>query len=72
MTTCRACRWYKVDIGNPMKGICIVGAYQADDKEAASGSAGSVIPGKLINGSDKVCEKFEDKPSRAQRLKEGM
>jgi len=72
MTACRMCRWYKVDVGNPMNGICISGSYQADAKEAASGSASSVIPGKLIKGSDKVCEKFEDKPSRTQRLKEGM
>ena len=72
MTSCRTCRWYKVDMGNPTKGICISGTYHTDDKGAASGSAGSVIPGKQINGSGKACEKYEDKPSRAQRLKEGM
>lgn len=74
MSTCRACRWYRVDIGNPMKGVCIVNAYQVDSKDATSGSAGSVIPGKLIQGSDEACDKFEDKKSvsRAQRLNEGM
>ena len=72
MTNCRACRWYKVDVGNPTKGICIQGSYQADEKEATGGTATSVIPGKLINGSDEACEKYEDKPSRAQRIKEGM
>lgn len=72
MNNCRACRWYKVDVGNPTKGICIKDSYQADEKEATTGSAGSVIPGKLINGSDEACEKFEPNPSRAQRIKEGM
>jgi len=57
-----------------MKGLCIVGGYQVSGEDATSGSAGSVIPGKLIQGSDETCEKFEDRKSisRAQRLKEGM
>ena len=72
MASCRACRWYKVDVGNPIKGLCIHGGYIADEKAAAGGTASAVIPGKLINGSDEACENYEGKPSRAQRLKEGM
>ena len=52
MANCRTCRWYKIDIGNPTKGICISQSYQADEKEAAGGTASSVIPGKLVNCSD--------------------
>ena len=74
MATCRECRWYKVDIGNPTKGICISQSYQADEQEAAGGTTSSVIPGKLIKGSDAICNDYEvkGKSSRAQRLKEGM
>lgn len=72
MVNCRICRWYKIDVGNPMKGLCIHGSYRADEKAATGGIASSVIPGKLINGSDEACEHYENKPSRAQRLKEGM
>ena len=72
MANCRSCRWYKIDVGNPTKGLCIYGSYQQDEKEAASGVAGSVVPGKLINGSDEACDNYEDRPSRAQRLKEGV
>lgn len=74
MAKCRDCRWYKVDVGNPMKGVCIKGTYQADEKEASSSTSGgvSVIPGSMVNGSDEACEHYEDKPSRKQRLKEGM
>ena len=72
MTTCRECRWYKTDVGNPMKGLCISERYEADEKETAAGTATSVIPAKMVNMGDEACEKFETKPSRAQRLKEGM
>jgi len=74
MANCRTCRWYKIDIGNPAKGVCISQSYQADEKEAAGGTASSVIPGKLVNGSDEACKTYDakDKYSRAQRLKEGM
>lgn len=72
MANCRTCRWYKVDVGNPTKGVCIVGAYESDEKASASGTVSSVLPGKLVSGSDSACEKYEDRPSHAQRLKEGM
>ena len=74
VATCRICRWYKVDVGNPTKGICISQSYQADEKEATGGTASSVIPGKLLNGSNEACKNFDakDKYSRKQRLNEGM
>lgn len=74
MAKCRACRWYKTDIGNPTKGMCIFGSYTADAKDAAGGTASTVITGKIINGSDEECKDFEDRKSasRSQRLKEGM
>ena len=72
MKVCKDCRWYKVDVGNPMKGLCISGRYEASETETAAGTATSVIPGKIVNMRDEACEKFEDKPSRAQRLKESM
>lgn len=72
MAKCRDCRWGKVDIGDPTKGVCIAGRYEASAAEATSGISQSVIPGKLVSLSDEACDKFEPKPSRAQRLKEGM
>jgi hypothetical protein len=72
MSACRKCRWSRVDVGDPTKGICIAGKYEANEEEATSGTAQSVIPGKMISLSDKACDKFEDKPSRAQSLREGM
>jgi hypothetical protein len=55
-----------------MKGKCLVGKHEADEKETTSGVAQSVIPGKLITLLDPACDKFETKPSHAQRLKEGL
>ena len=68
---CRDCRWYKVDLGNPTKGLCIEERYEADASETTSGMASSIVKGKMIMGSDEACEKFEKKTSRAQALKEG-
>ncbi|RLB68607.1 MAG: hypothetical protein DRH08_00405 [Deltaproteobacteria bacterium] len=74
MAKCRDCRWYKTDIGNPTKGMCIHGSYKAEAKDAAGGTASTVITGKIVNGSDEECENYESKKgtSRSQRLKEGM
>lgn len=72
MSTCRKCRWSRIDVGNPTKGLCIAGKYEAGEEDAASGTAQSVIPGKMISLSDKACDKFEDKPSHTQRLREGV
>jgi len=72
MATCRECRWSDIDWGNPMKGKCLVGKHEAGAKETTSGVAQSVIPGKLITLLDPACDKFETKPSHAQRLKEGL
>jgi hypothetical protein len=68
------CRWYKIDVGNPTKGICISQAYQADENDASGGIASSVIPGRMVIGSNEACEKYDAKAnySRSQRLKEGM
>ncbi|KJS00777.1 MAG: hypothetical protein VR68_06830 [Peptococcaceae bacterium BRH_c4a] len=72
MATCRQCRWGKVDVGDPTKGICISGKYESDASDSTSGIAQSVIPGKMVSLSDQACDKFETKPSRAQSIKEGM
>jgi len=71
METCRKCRWSRVDIGDPTKGLCIAGRHEEEEQETTSGVAQSVIPGKMISLSDEACDKFEPKPPRAQRLKEG-
>lgn len=70
--TCRKCRWSRVDVGDPTKGLCIEGKREARADEATSGTAQSLIPGKMIKLSDEACEKFEPKPSHAQRIKEGI
>ena len=70
--TCRKCRWSRVDVGDPTKGLCIETKHEVSADEATSGVAQSVIPGKMIKLSDEECEKFEPKPSRAQRIKEGI
>jgi len=73
MAKCRACRWYKIDIGDPTQGLCITVSL-SDEKESTGGTASSVITGNMVNGSDEQCNNFEDKSntSRSQRLKEGM
>lgn len=68
---CRDCRWYKVDMGNPMKGLCIEGSYETAAGESTSGTASYVVKATMHMGTDEACDKFEGKPSRAQRLKEG-
>ena len=72
METCRKCRWARVDVGDPTKGVCIAGRRDADEKETTAGVAQAVIPGKLISLSDKACDKFEPKGSKQQYLKDGM
>lgn len=73
MAKCRACRWYKTDIGNPTQGLCIT-VTESNVDSSTSGTASSVITGNIVNGSDEQCNNFEDKSntSRSQRLKEGM
>ena len=72
MPTCRECRFSDVDWGNPMKGKCLCDKYEASESETTAGVAQSVIPGRMITLDDPACEKFEPKPSREQRLKEGL
>jgi len=70
--TCRKCRWSRVDVGDPTKGLCIETKHEVSAEEATSGVAQLVIPGKMLKLSDEACEKFETKPSHAQRIKEGI
>jgi hypothetical protein len=72
MATCKECRWSRVDVGNPTKGLCISGRHEGSAEETTAGIAQSVIPGKMIGLRDSACDKFDAKPSRTQRIKEGI
>ncbi len=70
--TCRKCRWVRIDIGNPTKGNCIFGRRDGTAAESASGTAATIIKGKLVSLSDEACENFDTKASHAQQIKEGI
>ena len=72
METCKQCRWARVDLADPSKGVCLYGSGEASAEEVAAGTAQRVLTGKAIKLSDEACEHFEKKPPRRQLLREGF
>jgi len=54
--TCKDCKFFMIAPANPFKGTCTVKREKLADSQAAT----LFIPGKLINGEDPVCDKFEE------------
>ena len=70
MAKCKACRYGRMGLADPMNGYCIFGAKEIGSESSTINVKAMTVPGRQINLRDEACEHFEEKGCHSDFIKE--